>query len=101
MSADLPTSATSTYYIGSRVERVDEHWHGGIDDVRIWDRALTQAEIIANKDQALTGFEPNLVGYFPLDEGTGQTAEDASGLGADGTLGETSGADVRDPVWVP
>jgi|GEM_PF-2063033 len=34
-----------------------------------------------------------------LDEGSGQTVADRSGLGRDGVLGSTAGADTNDPVW--
>lgn len=34
-----------------------------------------------------------------LDEGAGQTAADRSGLGRNGVLGSTAGADTNDPIW--
>ncbi len=41
---------------------------GWIDDVRVWDRARTQAEIAANKDCRLEGTETNLVAYWTFDD---------------------------------
>ncbi|MGQ0595192.1 MAG: LamG domain-containing protein [Gammaproteobacteria bacterium] len=40
---------------------------GRIDDVRLWNRALTGAEIKDNMDYRLQGVEPGLVGYWRLD----------------------------------
>ena len=40
---------------------------GHIDDVRLWNRALTGAEIKDNMDYRLQGAEPGLVGYWRLD----------------------------------
>jgi hypothetical protein len=40
-----------------------------------------------------------LVGYWKLDEGSGQTFADSSGNGNSGVLGSTNGADTTDPTW--
>jgi hypothetical protein len=61
--------------------------NGRIDEVSIWNRALTQMEIWAQKDAILKGDEPGLVGYWRLDEEPGSTiAHDLSGNGNDGTV---------------
>lgn len=39
---------------------------GLIDEVRVWEKALTQAEIQANMSNCLDGDETNLVAYFPF-----------------------------------
>lgn len=44
--------------------------------------------------------DPSLVGYWGLDEGTGQVAADSSLYGNDGMLGSTPEVDDSDPVWV-
>ena len=61
------------------------YFNGKIDEVRIWDKALTQQEIIDNMDVPLRGNESWLVAYYKLDEGTGITATDRRGNN-DGTL---------------
>ncbi|MFB8796399.1 MAG: LamG-like jellyroll fold domain-containing protein [Microcoleus sp.] len=43
-----------------------EFTNGQIAEVRIWNKARTQAEIQANMNKRLTGKEANLVAYFPL-----------------------------------
>ena len=73
---------------------------GAIDDVRIWDRALDAAEIATNRTTELTGTEPGLMGYYRLNEGTGQTGFDASPVGNDGVLGSTINVETNDPLWI-
>ncbi|GCL55361.1 hypothetical protein NIES3806_27090 [Microcystis aeruginosa NIES-3806] len=41
---------------------------GSIAEVRIWNKARTQAEIQADAYKRLSGKEPNLVAYYPLNE---------------------------------
>jgi len=53
-----------------------EDYKGLLDELRFWDRAKSPQEIAAGWDKAVTGREPGLVGYFPLDEGTGTVAHD-------------------------
>jgi hypothetical protein len=45
------------------------HWHGQIDEVRIWDRALNQSEIQNQMHQELTLPANGLVAYFPFNDG--------------------------------
>ena len=49
---------------------------GRIDDVRLWNRALTGAEIKDNMDYRLQGVEPGLVGYWRLDQAKGDAVPD-------------------------
>ncbi|WP_299117197.1 LamG-like jellyroll fold domain-containing protein [uncultured Winogradskyella sp.] len=44
---------------------------GTIDELRIWDRALTAQEIADQRSQILSSDEPNLVGYFRIEQGPG------------------------------
>lgn len=53
-----------------------EPWNGKLDEIRIWDDIRTASEILENMDCALSGTEPNLVGYWDLEEGTGTTTTD-------------------------
>lgn len=43
------------------------NFNGMMDEVRIWNRVLTQSEILANFQEPLTGSEANLVLYYKLD----------------------------------
>jgi cyanobactin cluster PatC/TenC/TruC protein len=42
-------------------------WSGRLAEFRIWDRARTEEEVRADRGRRLTGKEPGLVGYWPLD----------------------------------
>jgi hypothetical protein len=79
------------FRIGSRQCSVCvEYFSGGIDEVRVYSRALSAAEI-----QALipppSGAVP--VGYWRFDEGSGTLAADSSGNGLNGSL-------VNGPTWM-
>src|SRR3954453_18938284 len=41
-----------------------------------------------------------LVGWWPMNEGSGQTVRDWSGRGNNGFLGSTTGVDANDPSWI-
>jgi serine/threonine-protein kinase len=51
---------------------------GPIAEVRVWHVARTQAEIKQDMHQMLSGWEPGLAAYYPLDETTGDLAIDRS-----------------------
>ncbi len=70
-----------------------------IDEVRVWNVARTQQEIQAAMNTALTGTETGLVGYWTLDDGSGQSASDSAGSNH-GQLGSSAAVDAADPVWI-
>jgi len=53
-------------------------YSGNIDDIRLWGRHLTAAEIASNFNRYLSGTESGLIGYWPLDEGINSYAFDCS-----------------------
>ncbi|NES20074.1 MAG: LamG domain-containing protein, partial [Symploca sp. SIO3E6] len=61
-------------------------FNGDITEVRLWDQARSQAEIKQSMNQRLQGDEAGLVGYWPLNEGSGNTAEDKTSNENPGTL---------------
>ena len=72
-----------------------------IDEVAIYNRALSDEEIQANMHTRLAGDEPNLVAYWDFDEGWGQVVYDLSGNSNHGYLGEDPCAvEEIDPVWI-
>ncbi len=91
-------SASVLYGTWARVGRwhgggTAEDWFGQLDDIRVYDRAMTLTEILDVKDCAQTGNEPNLNVLLDFEDGTpagnnaGQAlAMDASGNGNNGTL---------------
>jgi hypothetical protein len=80
--------------IGKSALEPNISFHGEIDDVRVWSVARSQAELVAGMSHPLSGTEPNLLGYWPFNEGGGTNTLDASGHGYGGTL-------VNGPQWLP
>jgi len=74
--------------------------NGLLDEIALWNRALTEAEINQMIPGKLTGAESGLLGFWPFDEGAGQTAADASGHGRHGTLSNgPQWFDSTAPLW--
>ncbi|MHC4085521.1 MAG: LamG domain-containing protein, partial [Planctomycetota bacterium] len=72
-----------------------------IDEVAVYNRALSDEEIQANMYMRLAGDEPNLVAYWDFDEGEGQIVYDLSGNGNHGYLGwDPCAVEESDPVWI-
>jgi hypothetical protein len=67
-------------------------YNGDLDEVALWSRALTATEVNQQIPGTLTGSESGLLGYWNLNEGTGQIAGDVSGHGRNGTL-------INGPTW--
>jgi len=87
ISGDITHEPDHALTIGAYADN-DEFYgfSGKIAEVRIWKVARTQAELRASMTQALRGDEAGLVGYWPLDEGGGETAKDRSKNGLDGKI---------------
>ena len=49
----------------------NDAWDGDLREVRVWNCVRTDAQIAGSFDQALTGKEEGLLGYWPMDEGGG------------------------------
>lgn len=64
VGATPPTPNTGKLYIGSYFET--RGFHGFMNDVRIWNRALSASEILDNMNERLTGYEDGLVGFWFL-----------------------------------
>ena len=70
-------------------------YKGLLDDVKIWNVALTQEQIQDNMTSELSGNESGLAGYWNFNEGGGSTLTDLSGNGNNGTInGATWSEDV-------
>jgi hypothetical protein len=95
-STDIQTTGTDPLYIGYGPSGGDEFAQGGIDEVRLWGRALTATEIAANYNRPLSGSEAGLVGYWQLDEGFGTIFRDATVNANHGALG----AGAARPTWL-
>jgi hypothetical protein len=62
----------------------NNNYYGTLNEVRVWDKELDQTTIQEWMLKTLDPSHPdygNLIAYFPLDEGTGTTTQDASPAG--------------------
>ena len=66
---------------------------GYLDEVRIWDTALSLAQINSNKYKKLDGTEPNLIGLWNNNDGSGATSTDETGTNDIALTGT--------PTWSP
>lgn len=73
--------------LSDQAQAQTRYWNGQIDEVRIWNRALTAAEIYARHDHHLDpAQETGLIGYWRFNEGSGTTITDQTVNGNNGTL---------------
>ncbi|MDP3685179.1 MAG: T9SS type A sorting domain-containing protein, partial [Ignavibacteria bacterium] len=63
-----------------------QHFAGYIDEVRIWNIALTQTEIQTNMASEIPTNSVGLVAYYQMTDGSGITLTDNSGNGNNGAL---------------
>ncbi len=80
-----PINNIYSFSIGQRFDGYGHHY-GIIDEVRLWNIARTEAEIQADMFRELTGAEPGLVGYWPLNETSGNTTFDRTANANHGLL---------------
>ena len=71
------------------------HFHGKLDEFRVWNRVRTVAQIRAGRFTPLAGNETGLRLYYRFDEGAGPVALNsatATGAAGNGTL-------INEPAW--
>jgi hypothetical protein len=74
-----PMSMQSAFSVGGTLDpagNVIWSYSGGMAEMRLWDRVITAAQIAARRQNALTGREQGLAGYWPLSAGSGNVVED-------------------------
>ena len=84
----------SQYLVIGATGVYSSNYSGSIDEVRIYNRALSSNEV-----RALYNFAPGPVAHYTFDDGAGQSANDLSGNGNTGTLGSSGSSDSADPTW--
>ena len=99
---DSDLSNSGTLKIGINQNFTYDKWHhGNIDDVVIFNRALSEEDVQIVMLYGPDTSDTSLVGYWKFDEGQGQVAHDSSGNANDGYLGsDPCNPDDSDPCWV-
>ncbi len=86
--------STGPLRIGRMAESAQtREFDGSIEEVRIWNQALSLSDIRSRMCQTLNGNETGLVAYYPMDEFTGTTTADKSSNSFNGTLSTPA------PTW--
>jgi len=81
-----PRRNNNPLMIGDGLPGNGEQFDGRLDEIRIWNRSLSTAEIQAGMHRKVSGAESGLVGYWKFDEGGGAAAGDSSPNGNHGAL---------------
>lgn len=78
-----PTSAGS--WFGGEV-CCGNYFDGSMDNVRVWNRALSEEEVRANMSRAVSPSEAGLAGLWNFEEGQGETLSDSGANARNGTV---------------
>jgi hypothetical protein len=62
------------------------HFKGQLDELRVWDRALTANEVSTLHTKKINDSNPGLIGYWSFNETSGNNVLDKSSNGFDGTI---------------
>ncbi len=96
LSTSTPQSNSNPFYIGKRTD-VAKYFQGVIADVKVYSGALTIGEVQSEYNTGTAGrFQPqgddSLVAHYPLNEGSGTAAHDATNPSGedDGVLSEAN-----------
>ncbi len=101
----IGNASNSNLFVGESPGFPGRVFNGKIDEVRIWNVSRTQSQIQSTMNTILTSeyystSDSGLAGYWRLDDGTGQTAEDLSFFSNNATLGTSANPEASDPQWV-
>lgn len=84
MASNFPNDVAKIgYYLTNGVVH---RFKGMLDELRVWNRALTETEVRTTMCKKLTGAESGLIGYWNFDETSGATVKDLSSKHYDGIL---------------
>jgi len=64
-------------------------FNGIIDEVRLWNRSRSTEEILSNWNRYLNNNVPDLIGYWKLNEGSGESTKDETSNANNGVLTDT------------
>ncbi|HEX4120680.1 MAG TPA: LamG-like jellyroll fold domain-containing protein, partial [Verrucomicrobiae bacterium] len=92
------TDPNHNYALGTAVNLGDNsgvrRFNGMLEEVQIWNRALSAPEILRGERNPLVGNETGLYAYYRLNDGSGTAAADSAVAG-----GGSAGALMNNPLW--
>lgn len=82
-------------------------FNGSLDNIRLYNYARTPDEVLADYNDGVAAhlggnnqdLNKDLIGYWDMEEGSGQTVYDKSGNGNNGLFGISSSVEASDPVF--
>jgi len=83
------------FTLGTTTDLFVQNANVRIDNFRFWNIAKTNADILSNYQDCLTGSEPNLMVLYDFNEGTGTVANDLAPL-----QGTNTGNLINNPLWM-
>jgi hypothetical protein len=64
------------FVAGKSISINGNHFNGKLHNLRIWEKTITPGNLQVNSLSRLAGIEPGLLGYYPMNEGKGETCLD-------------------------
>lgn len=95
--AVLTADLTSDVNIGSLA--LGSGWRGNLARVRLWSILRDAADIATDATGSVSAADGELLGDWPIDDGSGQTLRNRVGGGAAGLRGTTAANEASDPAW--
>ncbi len=102
-NTEPPVATTVPLTLGHGYERRCCAFSGFMAQAGVWDVALDEATIRSHLDKPPTGAEPDLLAFWPLDDGTGVGGKDKSEKGHDLVFGlglDYRGSPLGAPEWI-
>ncbi len=94
VNPDYTNVNTAKPFIGSQ-DPTWENFQGLLDEISVWDVALSTSQIQTFYTHPISGSESGLVGHWNFNEGSGTTVNDVTGNGYNGSIvGATYSTDV-------
>ena len=96
-TSSVPSSLTGNsahFLIGSLQSGGTWPFNGKIDEISVWNAALSQSQIQGYMHKVLDGDESNLVAYYKMSDGSGTSLTDNSSNSNSGTLTNMGNNDV-------
>jgi hypothetical protein len=94
----IPATVTRTQqWVARSNYPADSFFQGSMEELHIWNTVRSASEVQTDMTQ-LTGNEPGLAAYYPVDEASGNTAFDRTANHYNATLTSTLAGDQ--PAWV-
>ena len=78
---------------------VQSPFKGLVKEIRYWNLARTQLDLLSNMNTVISGSAFGLIGYWRMNASSGQTVTDFSPVANNGNLGNTSAVETYDPAF--